>query len=76
MGGRGGAGSQSIESFSQVKGEVACEGELTTGNANGTAIGMNSPDGDNLVGLMDSLRVWRVGRTSSQICEAAGLTCP
>ncbi|HQP39048.1 MAG TPA: LamG domain-containing protein, partial [Polyangiaceae bacterium] len=60
----------------QVKGEVACTGDLGTGNANGTAIGMNSPDGDVLVGLMDSLRIWRVGRTSSQICEAAGLTCP
>jgi len=37
----------------------------------GAAVGGNSPDGEPYLGLIDSLRVFRVARTPAQITEAA-----
>jgi hypothetical protein len=37
----------------------------------GAAIGGNSPEGDPFVGMIDSLRVFRVARTAAQIAAAA-----
>jgi hypothetical protein len=47
-------------------------GPLGAGNADGSAIGGNSPTGDTLVGKLDQMRVWNVARTPTQICAAAG----
>jgi hypothetical protein len=62
-----------------VSGLVVKENPLASGvfgasDGAGLAIGMNSPSGDNFDGMIDSLRIYRVARTPTQICRAAG-TC-
>jgi hypothetical protein len=47
-------------------------GKFGTPSGNGVAVGMNSPNGDILDGELDSLRVFRVARSATQICKAAG----
>jgi concanavalin A-like lectin/glucanase superfamily protein len=50
---------------------------LGAGNANGTVIGGNSPNGDQLIGMIDQMRVWNTARTAQQICAASGAAvCP
>ncbi len=44
------------------------------GDGQGLAFGSNSPSGDELDGIIDSVRIYRVARTALQICKAAG-TC-
>jgi concanavalin A-like lectin/glucanase superfamily protein len=53
-------------------GQTPGTGALGAGNANGLAIAGNSPTGEALVGLIDSVRIWNVARTAAQICTAAG----
>jgi hypothetical protein len=48
---------------------------VSTGGGDGTAIGMNSPWGDNFIGKLDDLRVWRVVRTPEEICASASPAC-
>ncbi len=38
----------------------------------GLCVGMNSPNGDNFVGLIDEVRIFSAARTAAQICAAAG----
>jgi hypothetical protein len=47
-------------------------GDLGTGVDNGSSIGADTPPGDSFVGHIDSVRVWRIPRTASEVCEAAG----
>jgi hypothetical protein len=54
---------------------VACGTALSTTGTNGSRIGANSPSGDNFLGLIDSMRIWNVGRTRAQLCAGAGLIC-
>ncbi|CAN5698241.1 hypothetical protein BH11MYX3_BH11MYX3_07280 [soil metagenome] len=50
---------------------------LGAGNTNGTVIGGNSPSGDQLIGMIDQLRIWNTARTAQQICAASGAAgCP
>jgi hypothetical protein len=51
-------------------------GALSTSGTTGSSIGSNNPSGDNLVGLMDDLRIWNIARTPLQICEAAHACTP
>lgn len=55
-----------------VANKALAAGTFGTGNGDGLAIGMNSPDGDNFDGSIDTLKIWRVARTAAQICKAAG----
>jgi hypothetical protein len=63
-----------------VNGTNAAQGAgaaLTTSGVDGSAIGMNSPSGDPLTGDIDSLRIYSVARSPTQICVDAGRTdCP
>lgn len=56
--------------------EQAGTGEISTGGTAGAAIAENSPDGDELLGAIDSVRVWSVGRTRTELCDGANLDCP
>jgi hypothetical protein len=50
---------------------------LTAGNTNGSVIGGNSPNGEQLIGTIDQVRVWNVPRTAQQVCAASGAPlCP
>lgn len=49
---------------------------LETGGTSGLTVGMNNPSGDNFVGAVDSVRVWRVARAPEDLCAAAGENCP
>lgn len=50
---------------------------LGAGNSNGVVIGGNSPNGDQLIGTIDQLRVWNTARTAAQVCVASGAAgCP
>ena len=50
---------------------------LGNGNGNGSVIGGNSPNGSQLVGTIDQVRVWNTARTASQVCTASGAPlCP
>ncbi len=42
----------------------------------GTSIGSDNPSGDQLQGRIDDLRIWRVARTQTQVCQAAGICLP
>ncbi len=58
----------------QVKETALAGGTYGPGDGAGLALGMNSPNGDQLDGALDAVRIWRVARTAMQICRAAG-TC-
>jgi hypothetical protein len=47
-------------------------GGVSMGNANGLAIAGNSPTGDELLGLIDDLRIWLIARTAKEICDEWG----
>ena len=50
---------------------------LGNGDASGLVIGGNSPNGDQLIGTIDQVRVWNVARTPQQVCAASGAPlCP
>jgi hypothetical protein len=50
---------------------------LGAGNADGAALGGNSPTGDPLLGSLDQMRIFNVPRSAQQICTAAGKqVCP
>jgi hypothetical protein len=51
-------------------------GKLATSGTSGSTIGANNPSGDNLVGMLDDLRIWNVAHTAEQICEAANACKP
>lgn len=51
-------------------------GALSTSGNKGSSIGANSPSGDNLVGLIDDLRIWNVAHSADQVCEAAHACTP
>jgi hypothetical protein len=71
-------GSNGIVYINGVQAAAAGGGTpLGAGNANGAALGGNSPSADTLVGRIDQYRVFSAPRTAAQICRAAGLTtCP
>lgn len=48
-------------------------GRIGSSSAAGAAIGGNAPSGEPFVGLIDSLRVFRVARTPAQIAAAAAM---
>lgn len=48
---------------------------MSQGGTEGTALAMNNPSGDNFSGLLDDVRIWRVIRSASDICAAAGAAC-
>ncbi|HVO30357.1 MAG TPA: LamG domain-containing protein [bacterium] len=47
-------------------------GTLTQGNANGSVVAGNSPNGDNLLGSLDDLRLFRRALTPQEICSDGG----
>ena len=53
---------------------TAHTGSLQTNQPNGLCVGMNSPNGDELAGLVDDVRIFSVARSSKEICTAAGAT--
>ncbi len=57
-----------------VKDNALTSGTFGTGDGAGLAIGMNSPSGDHFEGAIDTVRIYKVARTATQICRAAG-TC-
>lgn len=60
--------------------QVAMEtggGNVSTGGTTGSGIAEDSPDGDEFIGKVDTLRIWNTGRSITDLCQAAGLTvCP
>jgi hypothetical protein len=44
---------------------------LPTMQPNGVCVGSNSPSGDELMGLVDEVRVFSIARTAAEICVAA-----
>lgn len=57
-------------------GSVPASGPIDTDGTVGSAVAQNSPDGDELTGKVDTLRIWGVARTRAELCEGAGLNCP
>jgi hypothetical protein len=55
---------------------VALAGAIDTTGVIGSAIGSHAPFGENFVGLIDNLRVWRVARSPQQICQDAHACVP
>ena len=52
-------------------------GALGTGGTTGISIGGDNPAGSPLVGAIDQLRIFKIARTASEICAAAGTSpCP
>ncbi len=51
-------------------------GSMSTDGNDGAALAQDSPDGDEFLGRMDTLRVWNVGRSRAELCAGAGLSCP
>jgi hypothetical protein len=52
-------------------------GNVSTAGTTGSGIAEDSPDGDEFLGKIDSLRIWNTGRTVAELCAAAGVTvCP
>jgi hypothetical protein len=62
-----------------VDGVVVAEevggGAISTSEVIGSSIGENSPDGDELIGKLDTLRIWSTGRTAEELCAGAGIAC-
>ena len=60
--------------------EVATQGgggAIAAGNANGLAVGSNSPNSDNFTGLVDDVRIYSVARTAVEVCaDSGGNACP
>ncbi|MDD9968219.1 MAG: hypothetical protein OXR73_18415, partial [Myxococcales bacterium] len=54
---------------------AAQTGTIPVADTNHIAIGGNSPSGDRLVGLIDTVRVWRVALSASELCAIGG-ACP
>ena len=52
-------------------GRAAAAGPVSTAGTNGITVGSNNPNGMNLDGLMDNVRLWRQARSQSQLCAAA-----
>jgi hypothetical protein len=53
--------------------ETLGTGNVSTGGSTGAAIAENSPDNDEFIGKLDTIRIWNTGRTPSELCLAAGL---
>ena len=51
-------------------------GAISTTGTDGSALAQNSPDGDEYIGRIDTLRVWSVARSRQELCTGAGLSCP
>ncbi len=51
-------------------------GAIGTSSTVGAGIAQDSPDGDDLVGKIDSLRIWKSARSATELCNAGGFACP
>ena len=58
----------------------AATGDIDGSSTDGMAIGMNDPSGDNFVGDLDDLRIWRRPLTAAEVCASykstTTATCP
>ena len=51
---------------------AAAVGNIDGKPTDGLAIGMNSPSGDNFVGDLDDMRIWRRALTPTEVCASSG----